>query len=124
MDALRLGRLGGHVEPAIEHLMGLVDALAVAFVALRVLYVLCYWTDRPTARSIVWAAALAETRALRVAVNQDLANWDTAIRDGDDGHQEPGPGQEGKVDVGPPGQCRSKPGVGSAVIVAEGRTGQ
>jgi len=43
---------------------GLVDALAVGFVALRVLYVLCYWSDRPTARSIVWAAALACNLAL------------------------------------------------------------
>lgn len=35
-------------------------------------------------RGGAWAAALAETRSLRVAVNQDLANWDTVIRDGDE----------------------------------------
>ena len=35
-------------------------------------------------RGGAWTAALAETRSLRVAVNQELANWDTAIRDGDE----------------------------------------
>ena len=34
-----------------------VDLLAAAFVALRVLYAVLYVADRPTARSLVWAAA-------------------------------------------------------------------
>jgi molybdopterin synthase sulfur carrier subunit len=35
-------------------------------------------------RGGVWQSALAEGKALRVAVNQDLANWSTAIKDGDE----------------------------------------
>ncbi|MFM9972170.1 MAG: molybdopterin converting factor subunit 1 [Burkholderiales bacterium] len=35
-------------------------------------------------RGGVWQNALAENRALRVAVNQDLATWSTAIKDGDE----------------------------------------
>lgn len=34
-----------------------VDLLAVAFVALRVLYTVLYVADRPTARSLAWGAA-------------------------------------------------------------------
>ncbi len=34
---------------------GTVNALAVAFVAARIAYVLFYLTDRPTPRSMVWA---------------------------------------------------------------------
>ena len=36
-----------------------IDALAVSFVALRVIYTMLYIHDKPTARSVVWAAALA-----------------------------------------------------------------
>lgn len=36
------------------------------------------------ARGGPWQAALADNRSLRVAVNQDLATWTTAIRDGDE----------------------------------------
>lgn len=47
----------------VAHLAGAsqywVDALAGSFVALRVLYTLFYIYDKPTARSLVWAAALA-----------------------------------------------------------------
>ena len=35
-----------------------IDALAVTFVVLRVIYTLLYIYDRPTARSIVWGAGL------------------------------------------------------------------
>lgn len=35
---------------------GWVDGLAVAFVALRILYSVLYIADRPTARSLVWIA--------------------------------------------------------------------
>jgi uncharacterized MAPEG superfamily protein len=37
---------------------GMVNALAVAFVVVRVVYVLLYLADRPTARSIVWFIGL------------------------------------------------------------------
>ena len=47
----------------VAHLAGAsqptIDVLAVAFVALRVIYTGCYVYDRATARSLVWAAALA-----------------------------------------------------------------
>lgn len=46
----------------IAHLAGgpqtWIDALAAAFVALRVVYTLLYIHDRPTARSLVWSAGL------------------------------------------------------------------
>ena len=34
---------------------GVVNALAVAFILVRILYVLMYLTNRPTARSVVWS---------------------------------------------------------------------
>jgi uncharacterized MAPEG superfamily protein len=37
---------------------GAVDALAVAFVVVRVVYVLLYLGDRPTLRSVVWSVGL------------------------------------------------------------------
>jgi uncharacterized MAPEG superfamily protein len=43
-----------------------IDALAVAFVILRLLYGACYLVDRATLRSVVWAAGLACTIALFV----------------------------------------------------------
>jgi uncharacterized MAPEG superfamily protein len=47
----------------VAHLAGAsqatIDALAVTFVALRLIYTGCYIYDKPTARSLVWAAALA-----------------------------------------------------------------
>ena len=54
----------------IAHLAGAaqgrIDALAVAFVLLRVAYTALYIADRPTARSLVWIAALACIVALFV----------------------------------------------------------
>lgn len=47
----------------IAHLAGAtqgrIDALALAFVALRVAYAFLYMADRPTARSLVWIAGFA-----------------------------------------------------------------
>jgi len=36
------------------------------------------------ARGGAWAEALAETKRVRAAVNQDMADADTAVRDGDE----------------------------------------
>jgi len=36
------------------------------------------------ARGGAWAEALAETKRVRAAVNQDMANADTPVRDGDE----------------------------------------
>lgn len=41
-----------------------VDGLAVAFIVLRVVYILCYVADRPAARSIAWTGAMAASLAL------------------------------------------------------------
>jgi uncharacterized MAPEG superfamily protein len=41
-----------------------INALAVAFLLARVLYVLAYWTDRPSLRSAIWIVALACNLAL------------------------------------------------------------
>lgn len=38
---------------------GAVDALALAYIALRLAYGVLYITDRPTLRSLVWTAGLA-----------------------------------------------------------------
>src|SRR3954447_5180335 len=38
---------------------GLLDGLAVAFIALRLLYVVFYLGDRPAPRSVVWGCAFA-----------------------------------------------------------------
>jgi uncharacterized MAPEG superfamily protein len=46
---------------------GRVDLLAVAFVTLRVMYVALYLADKPLARSLVWAVALAVNVALLFA---------------------------------------------------------
>lgn len=32
-----------------------IDRLAVLFVAMRLIYIFCYWTDRATPRSLSWA---------------------------------------------------------------------
>jgi len=40
------------------------DALAVAFLLLRIAYVACYLTDRPTLRSGVWSLGFLATVAL------------------------------------------------------------
>lgn len=45
---------------------GLVDALAVSFVILRVIYIWMYVSDRATLRSLVWMVALAVNIALFV----------------------------------------------------------
>lgn len=34
-----------------------IDRLAVLFILLRLIYIACYWLDRPTPRSVAWAAA-------------------------------------------------------------------
>jgi uncharacterized MAPEG superfamily protein len=47
----------------VAHLAGApqswIDALAITFVVLRVIYTLLYIHDKPTARSLVWGAAFA-----------------------------------------------------------------
>jgi uncharacterized MAPEG superfamily protein len=43
---------------------GIVDGLAVAFLLLRIVYVVLYLANRPTARSAVWSLALACNLAL------------------------------------------------------------
>lgn len=35
-----------------------VDLLAILFIVTRVLYLLCYWRDLPTPRSLIWAVGL------------------------------------------------------------------
>lgn len=55
----------------VAHLAGvsqpLADGLAVAFVLLRIAYVVLYVGDMPSARTMVWIAALGCTVALFVA---------------------------------------------------------
>lgn len=41
-----------------------IDTLAVAFVVVRLLYILCYVTDRATMRSIVWLVGFALALAI------------------------------------------------------------
>lgn len=57
----------------VAHLAGApqpwIDALAVIFVALRLLYTLLYIYDKPTLRTLVWAAALACVVGLFVAAS-------------------------------------------------------
>jgi len=36
-----------------------IDQLAVLFILLRLIFVFCYWTDRPTPRSLAWTAGFA-----------------------------------------------------------------
>lgn len=48
----------------LQAAQGLVDALAVLFVLLRLAYVVCYVKDLPTLRSLVWVGGLASTIAL------------------------------------------------------------
>ena len=55
-----MAHLAGASQPTI-------DALAVSFVVLRVIYTMLYIHDKPTARSVVWAAALACVVSLFVA---------------------------------------------------------
>ncbi len=43
----------------LEADQGVLDALAVAWIVLRVLYGICYIKDLPTLRSLVWGGALA-----------------------------------------------------------------
>lgn len=45
---------------------GRIDALALAFIVLRVVYGICYLADLATLRSLVWAAGFACTVALFV----------------------------------------------------------
>lgn len=46
---------------------GTIDTLALAFLLARIAYVLCYWADRPTPRSLVWAVAFFVNIALFTA---------------------------------------------------------
>jgi uncharacterized MAPEG superfamily protein len=41
-----------------------IDALALAFIVARVLYILCYVTDKATMRSFVWLAGFALALAI------------------------------------------------------------
>ena len=52
------------VAQQIGAAQGKIDALAIAFIALRLAYGACYVADLGTLRSIVWAAALGCTVAL------------------------------------------------------------
>ncbi|MGH8042269.1 MAG: MAPEG family protein [Rudaea sp.] len=54
------------VAQQLHAAQGRIDALAIAFVALRVIYGACYIADQATLRSVVWAAGLACTIALFV----------------------------------------------------------
>lgn len=45
---------------------GRIDMLAIAFVALRIVYGVCYLADLATLRSLIWAAAMACSVALFV----------------------------------------------------------
>ncbi len=41
-----------------------IDQLAVLFVLMRAIYIFCYWTDRPTPRSIAWAVGFIACLAI------------------------------------------------------------
>lgn len=41
-----------------------IDRLAELFIGLRVIYILCYWTDRATPRSLAWTAGFFATLAI------------------------------------------------------------
>lgn len=41
-----------------------VDALAIAFIVARLVYILCYVINRPTLRSLVWGVAFALALAI------------------------------------------------------------
>lgn len=41
-----------------------IDQLAVLFIGLRIIYTVCYWTDRATPRSVSWAMAVLTTIAI------------------------------------------------------------
>ncbi|MBD8891816.1 MAPEG family protein [Roseibium litorale] len=41
-----------------------IDRLAELFIGLRIIYTLCYWTDRATPRSLAWIAGFAATLAI------------------------------------------------------------
>jgi uncharacterized MAPEG superfamily protein len=43
---------------------GLIDALAVGFIVLRIAYVAAYVGDKPTLRSVIWCAAFAVNLAI------------------------------------------------------------
>ena len=44
-----------------------IDALAIAFIVVRVLYILCYVMDKPTLRSISWVAGFGLALAIFLA---------------------------------------------------------
>jgi uncharacterized MAPEG superfamily protein len=41
-----------------------IDSLAALFIAMRLVYVFCYWSDRATPRSLAWAVGFASTLAI------------------------------------------------------------
>lgn len=41
-----------------------IDKLAVLFIGLRVIYIFCYWSNRPTPRSLTWIAAFVSILAI------------------------------------------------------------
>jgi uncharacterized MAPEG superfamily protein len=43
---------------------GVIDALAVGFIVLRIAYVAAYLGDKPTLRSVIWCAAFAANLAI------------------------------------------------------------
>lgn len=63
-EALPLFLAGVLVAQQTGARAGVVDALALAFVALRIGYIACYVTDRHLLRSTLWTLALACSIAL------------------------------------------------------------
>ncbi|MEP4770388.1 MAG: MAPEG family protein [Roseibium sp.] len=41
-----------------------IDQMAILFILLRLIYIFCYWTDRPSPRSVSWGAAYLTCIAL------------------------------------------------------------
>ncbi len=41
-----------------------VDKLAILFIGLRIIYIFCYWMDRPTPRTLAWTCAVVVNVAL------------------------------------------------------------
>lgn len=68
-EALPLFVGGVAIALALDAPAARVEALALAWVLLRVAYVGCYLTDRATARSVVWALALAVNIAILFAAS-------------------------------------------------------
>jgi uncharacterized MAPEG superfamily protein len=63
-EALPLFIAGVLAAQQMQHDQGRIDALAMAFIAARLVYIALYVTDRPTLRSGVWALGTALSIAL------------------------------------------------------------